>query len=94
MRQTPGYISLVALCAGVVCRGDTSVPDPAAISRRLAAAGIQRQAGTCANDLSRMADTLNLGFPGRHVSRDQLARAAVAAGWVGVKDVSAAGLLP
>jgi hypothetical protein len=94
VRTTAGYVTLVALCAGVLCRGDLVVPDAEEVSRALARIGVRRAPGTCANDFSRLADLFNLRAEGRYVSRDQLARTAIASGWVRVDDVVAAGLVP
>lgn len=94
VRAEPGYQTLVVLCAHLFRHGDgATLPGAADLARALCSVGIVRSAGTCRNDLTRMADLLGLRGEGAgNVSRYQLARAAVAAGWVTHADVADAGL--
>lgn len=93
VRADPGYPTLVCLCAGILRHGPgAGSPDPEQVSRLLAGVGVTRARGTCANDVSRMADLLELRDEGRKVSSYRVALAAVAAGWVTAGDVSALGL--
>jgi hypothetical protein len=93
VRRDPGYPTLVCLCAGILRGGQGAhVPDAAQVSRMLASVGVSRVRGTCANDVSRIAELLELRAEGRKVSSYRVALAAVTAGSVTAHDVTALGL--
>lgn len=95
-RAVSGYLTMVVLCAPLLAGEDGELPDDRQIAAELAGLGHRRAPATCANDLSRFSELLELRLAGRHVSRDRLARTAVAAGLVTAGDVAAllAGELP
>jgi hypothetical protein len=94
VRCQAGYATLVALCAPLLRHGDgAALPEAAELAQTLDGVGTPRAEGTCRNDLTRMADRLGLREDRvGNVSRYQLARAAVDAGWVTLDDIDNAGL--